>query len=434
MNQRRAARDPSARQKWLSLVAIAGILSDTIGAQWMCAMDSDDVFSKDRLASLRNPRAASERFDDAGVAVTTEQGHLTAVLSGRLTATSVAFAARRILEPIKRLRPQEVILQGSETTRCDGTAIGLIGEVRRIAALNGSVVRCKGFSPDLQSLIDMSALPDPSAPQLRAPAPPGLITQIGISVARVLDDLCAMIAFLGELVAALTWSIVHPRRLRWRELWMVAEKAGVNAVPVLSLLGFLMGVILAFQSAVPLGRYGARDVIPAVVAVAVMRELGPLITAVLLAGRSGAAFAAEIGTMKITEELSALESLGIHPVRFLAVPRVLAAMIVTPLLCVVCNAMGILGGYAVMASFGYTALRYAHAVEHASSLGDLLGGIAKTVVFALLVAGVGCMRGMRTASGPGAVGDSTTRAVVAGIVLVIIADGIFGVLFYYLRI
>jgi len=153
----------------------------------------------------------------------------------------------------------------------------------------------------------------------------------------------------------------------------------------------------------------------------------------LLAGRSGSAFAAEIGTMKITEELSALESMGINPVRFLAVPRVMAAMFVTPLLCAVCNAMGILGGYAVMAGFGYTALRYAHAVKDASALSDLIGGVGKTVVFALLVAGVGCLRGMRTESGPGAVGDSTTGAVVAGIVLVLIADGIFGVLFYYLR-
>jgi phospholipid/cholesterol/gamma-HCH transport system permease protein len=215
---------------------------------------------------------------------------------------------------------------------------------------------------------------------------------------------------------------------------LIAEKVGVNAVPVLSLLGLLMGVILAFQSAVPMERYGARDAVPAVVAIAVMRELGPLITAVLLAGRSGSAFAAEIGTMKVTEELSALESMGIHPVRFLAVPRVIAAMIVTPLLCVVCNVMGILGGYIVMSGFGYTALRYAHAVKNVSDLSDLLGAVAKTVVFALLVAGVGCLRGMRTASGPGAVGDSTTRAVVSGIVLVLIADGVFGVLFYYLRI
>ncbi|HEV8290970.1 MAG TPA: ABC transporter permease, partial [Tepidisphaeraceae bacterium] len=315
-----------------------------------------------------------------------------------------------------------------------GAGIGLIGEIRRIASIDGSVLKFRGFSQDLQALMEMSALSDPRASQLQPAATPGLVTQIGISTVAVLDDVRGLIAFLGELAAALVWSIVHPGRLRWRDLWSIAEKVGVNAVPVLSLLGLLMGIILAFQSAVPMERYGARDAVPAVVTIAVLRELGPLITAVLLAGRSGSAFAAEVGTMKITEELSALESMGIHSVRFLAVPRVLAAMMVTPLLCVVCNAMGILGGYLVMAGFGFTPLRYAHAVINSSSLSDLLGGVAKTGVFALLVAGVGCLRGIRTASGPGAVGDSTTRAVVAGIVLVLIADGIFGLLFYYLRI
>jgi phospholipid/cholesterol/gamma-HCH transport system permease protein len=380
-----------------------------------------------------NPITASDHASDSGVSVIPSEGDVTAVIRGRLTAETVSGAESRVVESIKRLRPHEVIIDGSAMTYCDGAGIGLIGEVRRIASLNHGVVRFSGFSSAFQSLIDLSALPDPSAPQLRAPDRPGFVTQIGISAAHVADDLRAMIAFLGELVAALIWSIVHPRRLRWRELWMVAEKVGVNAVPVLSLLGFLMGVILAFQSAVPMERYGARDVVPAVVAIAVLRELGPLITAVLLAGRSGSAFAAEIGTMKITEELSALESMGIHPVRFLAVPRVIAAMLVTPLLCVVCNAMGIIGGYVVMSGFGYTALRYAHAVQSATNLTDLVGGVSKTIVFAVLVAGVGCLRGIRTEGGPGAVGDSTTRAVVAGIVLVLIADGIFGVLFYYLR-
>ena len=374
-----------------------------------------------------------QQAGDFHVRVTASNGDVTAFLHGRLDANAVAVTFPQILGPISGAQVRDVTLDGSQTTYCDGAGIGLIGEVRRVAALNGGVVRFRGFSPEFQNLIDISALSDPAAPQLHLPRLPGFVTQAGLFAANVLDDLRAMIGFLGELAAALIWSILHPRRFRWRELWMVAEKAGVNAVPVLSLLGLLIGVILAFQSAVPMERYGARDAVPAIVAIAVLRELGPLITAVLLAGRSGSAFAAEIGTMKITEELSALESMGIHPVRFLAVPRVVAAMIVTPLLCVICNVMGLVGGYVVMCGFGYTALRYAHAVENASSLSDLVGGVCKTAAFALLIAGVGCLCGLRTANGPGAVGDSTTRAVVAGIVLVLIADGIFGVLFYYLR-
>jgi phospholipid/cholesterol/gamma-HCH transport system permease protein len=371
---------------------------------------------------------------DAAFAVNEADGVLNMTIRGRLTAASIAGSAARVLEPIRRNSYREVTIHGDGVTYCDGAGVGLIGEVRRAASLGGGRLQLTGFSPELRTLVDLSALPDPSAPQLRAPRAPGIVTQVGISSAHVIADLVAMIAFLGELTAWLVWSVAHPRRLRWRELWMVAEKVGVNAVPVLGLLGFLMGVILAFQSAVPMDRYGARDVVPAVVAIAILRELGPLITAVLLAGRSGSAFAAEIGTMKITEELSALESLGINPIRFLAVPRVLAAMIATPCLCILCNLMGVLGGYVVMAGFGYTALRYGHAVQHATDLSDFIGGVGKTIVFALLVSGVGCLRGMRTGSGPGAVGDSTTRAVVAGIVLVIIADGVFGVLFYYLRI
>ena len=394
----------------------------------------EDKSNNERSAGPQSRDGVSEAGAGFRVRITASDGDVTALLQGRLDAAAVAGASPRILESITRVHARNVIVDGSQTTFCDGAGVGLIGEVRRVAALNGGVVRFTGFSRDLQTLIDISALPDPAAPQLRAVPTPGFVTHAGIFTANVLDDLRAMIAFLGELVAALVWSIIRPRRLRWRDLWMIAEKVGVNAVPVLSLLGFLIGVILAFQSAVPMERYGARDAVPAIVAIAVLRELGPLITAVLLAGRSGSAFAAEIGTMKITEELSALESMGIHPVRFLAVPRVFAAMIVTPLLCVVCNVMGILGGYVVMSGFGYTALRYAHAVANASNLSDLVGGVSKTAVFALLVAGVGCLCGLRTAEGPGAVGDSTTRAVVAGIVLVLVADGIFGVLFYYLRI
>ena len=389
---------------------------------------------KVRSAGSPSGHGMSEPGGDFRVRISASDGDVTAFLHGRLDAAAVEGTSPQILEPIRQAHVRDVIIDGSQATYCDGAGIGLIGEVRRVATLNGGVVQFRGFSRDLQTLIDISALPDPAAPQLRVAPRPGFVTHAGIFAANVLDDLRAMIAFLGELVAALIWSIVHPRRLRWHDLWMIAEKVGVNAVPVLSLLGFLIGVILAFQSAVPMERYGARDAVPAIVAIAVLRELGPLITAVLLAGRSGSAFAAEIGTMKITEELSALESMGIHPVRFLAVPRVVAAMIVTPLLCVVCNVMGILGGYVVMSGFGYTALRYAHAVMNASNLSDLVGGVSKTAVFALLVAGVGCLCGLRTASGPGAVGDSTTRAVVAGIVLVLVADGIFGVLFYYLRV
>jgi phospholipid/cholesterol/gamma-HCH transport system permease protein len=201
---------------------------------------------------------------------------------------------------------------------------------------------------------------------------------------------------------------------------------------VVALLGLLVGIILSFQMAGPLERYGAQNLIPNIVSFSIIRELGPLITAIILAGRSGAAFAAEIGTMKVTEELSALETMGLEPVRFLVIPRVLAALMVTPLLAAFNMLMGLLGGCLIMLSLNYTFSYYVNTVQGAITTGDFLGGIFKAFVFGLIVAAVGCLRGTQTKSGPGAVGDSTTRAVVAGIVLTIVADAMLGTIYYYL--
>jgi phospholipid/cholesterol/gamma-HCH transport system permease protein len=247
-------------------------------------------------------------------------------------------------------------------------------------------------------------------------------------------DLRELIAFCGELTAALVWAAFHPHEVRIRQTLAIAQKAGADALPVVALLGLLVGVILAFQTATPLQQLGAQPLIPTIVSIAVVREMGALITAIILAGRSGSAFAAEIGTMEVTEELNALKTLGLNPIRFLVLPRVLAVMLVTPLLTVFNILMSIVGGYIVMAALGYSLNFYIDAVKAAVNYHDFLGGVFKSVVFALIVGGIGCLRGMQTKSGPGAVGDSTTRAVVAGIVLTIVADAIIGVLYYYMGI
>jgi phospholipid/cholesterol/gamma-HCH transport system permease protein len=372
--------------------------------------------------------------DDASVSVSLRDRVLEIALAGRLTATTVARIWNGAVDPIHRAPPARVVVEGSRLTYCDGAGLALFVQIRRTAAFLGVATTVEGLTPDLLALVQRAALPDPLAPQLRPPRAPGFLEQVGRGAADLADDLRTMIGFLGELVAALAWAVFHPRRLRWADVLTVAVKAGVDAVPVVSLLGFLIGVILAYQCAVAMQRYGITSAIPAVVGIAMFRELGPLITAVLLAGRSGSAYAAEIGTMTVTEEVSALRTLGLNPVRFLAVPRVLAAMLVTPLLAVFCNMLGVLGGYTVMAGYQFSFAQYLNAVRNATNYQDLVGGVCKTVAFAFIVGGIGCLRGLRTGDGPGAVGDSTTRAVVAGIVLVIVADGLFGVAYYYLGI
>jgi phospholipid/cholesterol/gamma-HCH transport system permease protein len=286
----------------------------------------------------------------------------------------------------------------------------------------------------MQQLVDMASLADPAAPQLRPPQRPGVIGGVGQATSLVAGEVYAMVSFLGQVMAAMTWAVLHPRQLRWKDLLTTADKVGTEAVPVVSLLGFLIGAILAYQSAPAMEKFGGRDFIPTLVSIAVVRELGPLIACILMAGRTASAFAAELGTMKVTEEIDALTAMGLDPVKFLAVPRVLAAIGVAPILAVISSLLGILGGYCVMITYGFSFQRYAIQVRDAVTYKDLIGGEVKTLVFGLIVGGIGCLRGLRTGIGPGAVGESTTRAVVTSVVLIIAVDGIFGVVYFYLGI
>src|SRR5262249_52346940 len=156
------------------------------------------------------------------------------------------------------------------------------------------------------------------------------------------------VSFIGETTAALTHAMVRPASVRWRDVWQICERAGVDALPIVSLISFLLGMILAFQSAVPMKRFGAEIFVADLLGLAMLRELGPLMTAILLAGRSGAAFAAEIGTMRVNQEVDALTTMGLDPVRFLVTPRIIAALLMTPLLSAYSDLIGVLGGALTM--------------------------------------------------------------------------------------
>jgi len=355
---------------------------------------------------------------------------LSIAFHGRLDSTTLPAAWEKSARAAQKEKAREIVVDAGGITYCDGAGLGLFAELRRIAAAAGGELRFEKLSPELDRLVKMSLLADATAGALHGAERVGFVTELGMLAWNILRDQRQLIAFIGELGAALVWAAAHPHRVRWRDFFVIARKAGADALPVVSLLGALVGVILSYQMAGPLARYGAQNLIPNIVSFSLIRELGPLITAILLAGRSGAAFAAEIGTMKVTEELAALETMGLEPVRFLVVPRVLAALIVTPLLAAFNMLMGLVGGCAVMISMGYTLSYYMTTVKEAVTPTDFMGGVFKAFVFGLIVAGVGCLRGTQTKSGPGAVGDSTTRAVVAGIVLTIVADAILGTLYY----
>src|SRR5437868_3853183 len=258
--------------------------------------------------------------------------------------------------------------------------------------------------------------------------------------AQVGETVTDSLAYLGALASlvnrAAYYAFVAPfqgKHLRWRGAVSQAAEVGVRALPILSLITFFIGLILALQSAYELRKLGALSYVASAVALSITRELGPLITAILVIGRSGSAFAAEIGTMRVTEEIDALETMAIEPVDFLVAPKFLAMVVMLPCLTIWANSMGILGG----ALFGVTRAgfffsRYAHASLDALFLRDIVTGLIKSVVFGIAITAVGCHEGLTTGVGAEEVGRSTTRAVVVSIFLVILVDLVFTTLFFFL--
>lgn len=341
-------------------------------------------------------------------------------LGGRLDVHSTADVWASAM---KAIEAGPAVVDASAVEHCDGTGIGLLVELRRRGASD-----VKGLPEKFQSLLDL--FPKTPAKPPEPPPDTSLPEDVGKAVSSLWSDLLNQLAFIGEVAAALGRALRRPGSVRWLDVLRTAEAAGVNALPIVCFVGLLVGFILAFQSAVPLRQFGAEVFVSELVTVAVVRELGPLMTAILLAGRSGSAFAAELGTMKVNEEVDALVTMGLAPVRFLALPRVLAAMAVAPPLTLFFDLAAMTGGAIVVGSFGYppaTFLRHAATVVTLPVLGM---SVVKTFVFGLIVAGVGCQRGLETGTGATAVGLSTTRAVVAGILLTIFADGLFAVMLY----
>jgi phospholipid/cholesterol/gamma-HCH transport system permease protein len=260
-----------------------------------------------------------------------------------------------------------------------------------------------------------------------------LTVQIGQSILNAL-------AYLGALATlsarAAYYTVVAPfqgKPLRVQRTITQAMQVGVRCLPILSLITFFIGLILALQAAYELKKFGAMNFVASAVAISMSRELGPLITAIVVIGRSGSSFAAEIGTMKVTEELDALETMAINPIRFLVTPKFIAMVIMLPCLTIWANAMGVFGGAVFgIAKAGFTFTSYINATMDALFLRDIISGLIKSVMFGVTITAVGCQEGLATGAGAEQVGRSTTSAVVISIFLVIAVDLVFTALFYFL--
>jgi len=257
--------------------------------------------------------------------------------------------------------------------------------------------------------------------------------KIGAAVINVLSYVGALSALAGRAAFDAFIGPFFGRRVRFGSAMAQAMDAGVRALPILSLITFFIGLILALQSAYELKRFGAMNLVANAVAISMSRELGPLITAIVVIGRSGSAFAAEIGTMKVSEEIDALQTMAIDPVRFLVTPKFVAMVLMLPCLTIWANSMGILGGslFGVLQA-DFTWSRYISASLEALFLRDVITGLIKSFMFGVTITAVGCLEGLSTTGGAEQVGRSTTRAVVVSIFLVIIVDLVFTTMFYFL--
>ena len=360
-------------------------------------------------------------------------GHARVVLRQRLDAVTTVDCwnlLEKLLRPAN-IKTLEVDASGLEF--CDGAGMALLHYLNLGKMTPAATVSVVGLEAGLEKLFLGFTAADYEAfrPHLR-PRKASLPEEVGDAMARVAADLYEQVAFLGNIAANLPPTIMNRKRMRWREVGRVFESAGANAVPIVSLISLLVGLIIAFESVQPLAQFGAQIYVANMIGLVMVRELGPLLAAVLLAGRSGSAFAAELGTMKVNEELNALETLGLDPIRFLVVQRITAGILLTPLLTFYAAFMGVLGGVLVMLGQGFQLHLIFHQLAAAVQLSDVVLAGVKGLVFGAIVAAIGCLRGLQTQQGPSAVGVSTTRAVVTSILLIVMADAVFTVLFFVL--
>jgi len=365
--------------------------------------------------------------------------HAKVMLSGVINAYSLGGIWTQIRDsqnawltniPASQLQSASLIFDASGATSLDGAGIAFLIGIEEAQQKAGAQFNLQGldsrYQPLLQEFDPISNLfPVPAAKPKR-----NLLVSTGMAAQNLIDDTKGLITFTGHLASDLVWSIRHIKQVRWGDFVNTAVEAGIAALPIVGLVSFLIGVILSFQAAIGLKQFGATTFVGPLAALGIVREMGPLITAILLAGRSSAAFAAEIGTMTVNSEVDALVSGGLSPIRFLVVPRVLAGILVAPILTLFADIVSIIASMLTMLLYGIPFINFYNGMLSAVDVQDVLSGLIKATMFGVVVSAMGCLRGMQTGTGAAAVGISATRAVVSSIVMIVIVDGIFAVISY----
>jgi phospholipid/cholesterol/gamma-HCH transport system permease protein len=361
-------------------------------------------------------------------------GALTFFLRGRIALRD----ADRLLSEMKSLlsqqKPAAVRIDLAQVSYMDGAGVLTLLRVEdnvQKAGIPVTLVRVPEEIRGMMSLIDREGM---NKPPLRVRSETaGFVEEIGKISVQIYADFASIMSFLGDLIAAVVYLIRRPHEVRWEDVFFYVRRVGAEGLPIVGLISLLVGLIIAFMSSLQLKQFGANIYVASLVAVAIVRELGPIMTAILVAGRSASAFAAEIGTMRVNNEVDALVTMGFDPIRFLVIPKVIATVIVLPLLTLYADLFGILGGMVVgVMGLDLTAYTYLQASRRSVTIFYLNSSLVKAAVFAGIIAWIGCQRGFQVRGGVEEVGAATTSAVVTSILLIVIVDSAFAIVLHYL--
>jgi phospholipid/cholesterol/gamma-HCH transport system permease protein len=352
-------------------------------------------------------------------------------LSGRWTLgqtpPSIGEIQRRVhADPVV----SRIAFDSRAITAWDSSLLTFLGEMIAEADRRHVRMDLSGLPNGVQRLLKLSAAVPARQDTTSSKYPPSVLARIGLAAAAMAAEAKGMVAFLGEAVASLPRLARGAARFRRVDFLSILQECGAQALPIVSLISFLVGVILAYVGAIQLRQFGAQVYVADLVGIAMTREMGAMMAAIIMAGRTGAAFAAQLGTMQVNEEIDALQTLGIPPMEFLVLPRMLALALMMPLLCIYADLLGILGGAAVgLGMLDIGPAEYYLRTTAAISVNDAVAGLIKGSVFGVLVAVAGCLRGMESGRSSAAVGAAATSAVVTGIVSIIVSDAIMTVIF-----
>ena len=355
-------------------------------------------------------------------------------LSGRIALDNVYGLWQELQKQLDEMIPAKLEVDLAQVEYLDSSgalALILLEKEAKNRNITLSFANASESAQRIMGLIDPATL---DLPPLRQEEELNFFEHLGQAALGVVDEAYQLLSFFGKLTVSLIFLLFRPRMVRWGEVLVYMQRTGVEAFPILGMMSLLMGLVIAFMSSFTLQQFGAIIYVAALVGAGFARALGALLTGILVAGRSGSAFAAEIGTMQVNEEVDALEVMGFEPIQFLAVPKVLATMLVMPILTLYSIFFGVLGGFLV----GVTVLdisiySYINQTQNALVVFDIFYSLIEAVIYGMIIAAIGCQRGFQVRGGAEEVGTATTSAVVAGLFLILVAAAIFSILQQYIR-